>query len=290
MTIVSQTTPMLHAPSRSKHSSPRPEIRLVAIDIDGTLLRSDKTLSPAVIDSVKAVSRRGVRVVLASARPPRGIRAIYERLGLNTLQINYNGALIHDAHRRLHVYHRPLPPRLAKRIATMARRRDPHVGVYAEILDRWYTDRAHEQPQIETAKTFPPDYVGPLESFLHLPITKLMLVAPPQRLQSIRRIIYAQFSRSVGFAISDPHVLQIIHRDVDKAAALRLTATHYGVQQDQVMAIGDAPNDIGMLRWARLGVALANAWEQTRQAAHTTAPSNDDDGVAVALQEHILRP
>jgi Cof subfamily protein (haloacid dehalogenase superfamily) len=271
-------------------SQPRAPIRLIAIDLDGTLLRSDKTVSPRAIETIKAVKKRGVRVVLASARPPRGVRDIYHQLGLDTVQINYNGALIHDPHRRAHLYHHPLPRKITRQITRWARRIDPHVGVYAEILDQWHTDAPHDEPQIETAKTFPPDYVGPLHTFLHLPITKLMLIAPPARQKKIRQGLARLFSRKISVAISDNHLVQIIHRRVNKGRALSLIADHYGIHREHVVAIGDAPNDIEMLRWAGVGVAMANAWDQTRRAADVITLSNDEDGVAAILEDFVLRP
>jgi hydroxymethylpyrimidine pyrophosphatase-like HAD family hydrolase len=89
-------------------------------------------------------------------------------------------------------------------------------------------------------------------------------------------------------AISDAHLLQFIHREADKSVALAQIAASYDIPAERVMAIGDAPNDVRMLHWAGLGVAMSNAWEQTRRVANAVVPSNDDDGVAYAINKYVL--
>lgn len=264
--------------------------RMIALDVDGTLLRSDKRLSPRVTQAVVRAADAGVAVVLASARPPRSLRDIHRFLKLETLQINYNGALVHDPISRKHVHHKPLPPELASRVVKYARRVDADVVVSLEILDKWYTDHVDETLPTETSKAFTPDFIGPLESFLHVPVTKIMLLAKPHRLTRIRDAITKKFGDEVGLAVSDPHLLQIIHPEADKARALAIVAGRYGIHPSEVMAIGDAPNDLSMLHWAGLGVAVGNAWDSVRAAADIVVPPNDDDGVAHAIEHFVLTP
>ena len=225
-------------------------VELVAIDVDGTLLRSDKRLSKRAVESVVDVSNLGVKVVLASARPPRSVREIYAHLGLETLQINYNGALIHDPPRRRHVFHQPLDAVLAKRVVRLARRLDRNIAVSIEILDRWYTDRIEYELLTESSRSLNPDFIGDLNAFLHVPVTKLMLLAPPDRLARVREAIQRKYAGRVSVVISDEHLIQIVHPQVDKGAALAHVAGQYEIAPENVMAIGDAPNDLGMMRYA----------------------------------------
>lgn len=262
---------------------------MVAIDLDGTLLRTDKRLGAHSVEAIAEATRRGVHVVLASARPPRSVSEVYRRLGLNSVQINYNGALIHDLPRHRHLYHCPLPPRLALRIVRSARRADPQVVVSAEILDRWYTDRVDPTLATQTSLQQAPDHLGPVEGFLNVPVTKLMLLGPPERLGYVHGTVRRRFGRKVGLLVSDRHLLQIVNRQVDKAAAVARVARDYGIPRTQVMAVGDAPNDVGMLRWAGLGVAMSNGWALAREAADCIVPSNDEDGVAHAIERYILQ-
>lgn len=265
-----------------------PGIALIAIDLDGTLLTSDKRLSKRAVEAITRCAAQGVRVVIASARPPRSVREVYGILGLDTFQINYNGALIHDPPRNAHVFHQPIEAALAQRIVRAARGVDPDVAVSVEILDRWCTDRIDPAFETETSKAFKPDFIGDAEAFLCEPITKIMLLAPPERLVPIRRDIAAKFGSEVTLLVSDDFLLQIVHREVDKAVALDWVAKSYGIDPANIMAIGDAPNDVGMLRYAGLGVAVDNAWEAARAAADAIVPANDADGVTHALHHFVL--
>ena len=264
------------------------QITLVAIDLDGTLLGTDKLVSKTSAEAIAATLAAGVHVVLASARPPRAVREIYHSLKLDSPQINYNGALIHDPATGDHIHHQPLDGSLAFRIATLARQIDPHVVVHAEVLDQWLTDRVDETLEIETSRTFEPDFIGPLDEFLNQPITKLMFLAPPSRLAGVRKAIQEHFKEDVNVAVSDPHLIQVIDRRVDKGHAVEMIASRLGVNREDVMAIGDAPNDVGMIRWAGLGIAVTNAWPEAIEAADTVVESNDDHGVASALQRYVL--
>lgn len=275
--------------TRRRRPAPRPgQIRLVAVDVDGTLLRSDKSLGRRSIQAIRQAVDAGVRVILATARPPRSVRPIYDQLALDTLLINYNGALIFDpVHHRI-LYHRPLDALLVRRLIRLARRLNPDILVSLEILDRWFTDRLDPRFQTETSKTHHPDYLGPLDAVLNQPVTKLMFLAEPQRLEPVRRTLARHFRRKITIAVSDPHLIQINHPYATKARALARIARYYHIPSSQVLAIGDAPNDAGMLRWARWGVAVGNAWPQLRRAADVLVASNDDEGVAQAIEQYVL--
>lgn len=281
------TAPRTHA-ARPVAVRERPAIEMVAIDVDGTLLTSDKRVSVRNIEAVRATVKSGVRVVLASARPPRSMRELYGHLGLDTLQVNYNGALIHDPIRKRHVHHQPLASAVARKVVRAARALHPQIVVSVEILDKWYTDHVDESLPTETSRVFTPDFVGPLDAFLHVPVTKVMLLGRPAWMPKVREAVLKKCEGQVGIAVSDAHLLQIVHPRVDKAIALARVAREYDIPAERVMAIGDAPNDVGMIAWAGLGVAVENGWQETRDAADAIVPANDEDGVAVALKRYVL--
>lgn len=267
---------------------PRPTVRLLAIDLDGTLLRSDKQVTRVTADAIAAATKAGVRVVLATARPPRATLPYYSGLGLDTLMINYNGALIHDPAKRRHLFHLPMDADLAGEIIDTARRAYKGCVVSVEILDRWYTDHYDETLPIETGRVFTPDFVGPLEAFLTRPVTKLMLLAQPEHLRKVIEAVQRKHGDSVNLSQSEMHMLLVMNRGASKGKALARVAEHYGVEQPATMAIGDAPNDVSMLRWAQLGVAMGNGWQAALDAANVVVASNDDNGVAQAIQRYVL--
>ena len=268
----------MHAPT----PDPRP-IRLVAIDLDGTLLNDAKQVSDRTALALRELPARGVKVVIASARPPRSVRHVYRLLGLDTLTVNYNGALIWDEPNRRAVFHLPLPGALVAEIVDVARDHVDDVGVSCEVLDRWYTDAVDETHVTETGRLFKPDVVAPLESFVHNDATKLMLAADPAAIARLEALLLGRFGDRVLVIQTDDDLLQVSHPAAGKAAAVRRVAAHYGVPLDQVMAIGDAPNDVGMLQQAGVAVAMDNARAVVKQVADWVAPSNNDHGVHAAL-------
>lgn len=257
-------------------------IRLIALDLDGTLLTSDKQIGQQTLDALRSLSSR-VKIVIASARPPRSVRPAYRLLGLDTWQINYNGALIWDEPAQRTVYHRPMPGELVRQMIELARDMFEEVLVSCEIQDRWYTDRLDENFATETGKLFKPDVIADYHTFCDQPITKLMLLGEPRMLLRLEPLLLEKFGRSVTIVQTEDHLLQIMDHRVSKAAALSKVAEHYGVAPQQIMAIGDAPNDVGMLQLAGVAVAMDNAPAVVKQVAHWIAPSNDQQGVFAAL-------
>ncbi|MEO1237519.1 MAG: Cof-type HAD-IIB family hydrolase [Planctomycetota bacterium] len=262
-------------------------VDLVAIDLDGTLLTSDKRLSVKAIEAVTEVRRRGIKVVLASARPPRTVREIYDHLKLNTHQINYNGALVQHPDHAQPLMHQPLSPDLAYAICTVARKTDNRCIIALEILDKWYTDKHDPTLETETSKKFKPDYVGPLLEPLKQPITKLLVMAPPDRMAIIRKVLVERYKSAATLVVAEDHLTQISHYEADKGRALVRLCEKYGVDPAHTMAIGDGPNDVGMIRTAGVGVAMGNAFDEVKAVADVVAPTNDRDGVAHTLWKYV---
>ena len=259
------------------------EIRLLALDLDGTLLNDSKKVSPQTIEGLACLAQRDVRIVIASARPPRSVRHIYADLKLDTLQINYNGALIWDEPGGRAVFHRPLAGKLVRGIIEMSRDLFEEVLVSCEVMDRWYTDKVEEKHTTETGRLFRPDVIAPLEEFFEIDTTKLLLSAEPNIISRLEAQLLENFGDRVTILQTDEHLLQIAHPNVGKAQALQRVAGHYGVPMNQVMAIGDALNDVGMLQSAGIGVAMDNAHSAVKAVADWVAPSNNDHGVHAAL-------
>ena len=272
--------------SRTELSRPRSPIRLLAIDVDGTLLRSDARLSQGVVQACRAAERAGCVVVLATARGPRMTSWIIQALDITAPTINYNGALIWNPLDSVAQFHETLSGELAGRIIAEARSIDPQIMVAIEVLDRWFTDRIDRQFDELTD----PDVIAPLSSFLSDPVTRVTLLGMPESIQRILGSIRERYwqQREVALFNPDPQVIQVTHRLVDKGIALQRVAQRMEADREQVMVIADADNDLGMMEWAGLAVAVANATDQVKQLADAIVPSNDDQGVARAIHRYIL--
>ena len=263
-------------------------IKLAAIDLDGTLLDEDRSISQRCLAAIARASRAGVHVVLATARPPRSVRDYHRCCGLRTLTINYNGAMIYDPAREKVIAHEPIAQSLALKVITFARAKMPQVLVSVEIVDQWMTDRLDESFQTEVARAFVPDQIGPLELIITEPVTKLMLLGELESLLVLQQQLSLHFHGQLTIMRADRQLIQIMAPGVSKGAALARVARHYGVAREQVLAIGDAANDLQMLKWAGVAVAVDNADPIIKDAADHVVASNNCDGVAEALERFVL--
>jgi Cof subfamily protein (haloacid dehalogenase superfamily) len=268
--------------------NPSYPIRLVAIDLDGTLLTDSKQISDQTAHALRCLPARGVKVIIASARPPRSVRHVHRMLGLDTLTINYNGALIWDEVNQSPVFHRPLPSGIVQRIVADARDLFEDVQITCEILDRWFTDRFDPAHTTETGRLFKPDVIAPLDTFCDWQITKLMLLGDAAMITRLVAELSLLYADQVTILRSDDDLIQIMDRRISKSVALQIVARHYGVRKREIMAIGDAPNDVGMLQMAGIAIAMDNAHDLVKRVSHWVAPSNNDHGVHAALVRYGL--
>ncbi len=268
------------------------KIRLVAIDLDGTLLNSDKRVTETTSAILRSARREtGVHVVLASARPPRTVLPFYSLLDLDTPMINYNGALVMDPNGGRVLLHRAIPPQVAGKVVNFARRTYPDVLVSAEIMDKWYTDQydpSRDPFLTETAKLFEPDVVAPLRQWINQDITKILLLGEGERLTEVAMGLADLLPEQIAMVQTEGFLLQVMHPQVSKAVALRLVCDELGVNREETMAIGDNANDVGMLQWAKVGVAVGNAVPAALEAADYVTATNDADGAAHAIRRILL--
>jgi len=265
------------------------KIHMVAIDLDGTLLNSSKEITQTTAEILRtARSEAGVKIVLATARPPRSVRPFYDLLDLDTPMINYNGALVLDPADGRVLMHRPIPVKNCRGIIRLAREIYPEVLVSAEIMDRWLTDRLDPAYNTETGLLFSPDVVAPIDDWINQSMTKLLLLGHSERLKDVAAAVRQRFTHQVAMVQTENYMLQIMHATVSKAQALRVVAAEMHLRRGQVMAIGDNANDVGMLQWAGVAVAMANAAPEALAAADHVADHHDADGAAHAVRQLIL--
>jgi len=162
-------------------------------------------------------------------------------------------------------------------------------GKTIEVLNTDAEGRLALCDALTYSERFDPDFVGPLNAFLTVPVTKLMLLAPAVQLKPVRAAIHEHFRNDVGLMESDENLLQYVHPRVDKGRALRFVADRYKIPKEKVLAIGDAPNDVSMLKWAGLGCCVSSGWAEALAAADEIIPPNDEDAVAYAIQTFVLK-
>lgn len=262
-------------------------IRLVALDLDGTLLDSGQKIPEQTLAAVAAAAA-GVRFVLATGRMYAASAPFAAELGLvDAPLVTYDGALVrlHPSGRDL--LHRPLPPGLARSIAAWAEGQ----GIYAQA---YVDDRLYVPALVPVAEQYsqrvgvPATPVGPLSSWLERPATKLLLVLEPDRLDPAAAKIAARFPGQAECHQSLGRYLEVVAPGVNKATGLAQAAEYLGIPRGQVLAVGDDANDLAMLQWAGAAVAMSHAPAAVRAAADYIASAGPGHGVAEALQHYGL--
>ena len=275
-------------------ATPRPlpiePVSLVAIDLDGTLLLDDGVLSVRSAEAVAAAVDAGVRVVICTGRSPSSASYVYNALGLDTYMVAHNGALVLHPRRGEVLQHHTLPAELAQAVVRIARSISPELSMGVEIGDKTVIGRRGGGLAVDPTIKDVSQQRSKLEDALREPVTKVMMTAPPQVLGDVQLALHHHLGDRISFALSHMNLLQVVEGRVNKAEALTRVAARYGVMPAEVMAIGDAPNDREMMDWAGLSVAVGNAWPEIANRAHFTVPTNEQDGVAIALQRYVLGP
>lgn len=258
-------------------------MRLIAVDLDGTLLRSDKTISERTVEALRQVRGRGFTVVPVTARPPRFLRKLALDREIFDVAICCNGALVYDVPGETIIEHRALEPADALRIVTLLRETLPELCFAAELGLRYGWDSRYAC--LPGALLDPDGIVAEVDSLLTEPVTKLIARHP-----SLAFDLLLDSARSLALGEceithSSTEFIEISRRGVDKAAALIDFTARLGLSPAEVIAFGDMPNDLPMLRWAGHSIAVANAHPDVLSTVDAVTASNDEDGVAVMLEQ-----
>jgi len=254
--------------------------KLVATDLDGTLVRSDGSVSAYTAEVLAAVEGLGVPVVFVTGRPLRWTEEVFEHVGSHGLAVVSNGALVWDVARHRPHLERPIDPELGLTICAVMRQALPGtvfavetlagIGLEPEFLER--------HPVPDGARR------GPIEELFDRPALKLLArheeLAPQEFWDAAEQAVQG---RLVITWSSTTSLLEISAPGVTKASTLALLCADLGIDAADVIAFGDMPNDLPMLGWAGTSYAMADAHPTVTAAAGHVAPGHDDDGVARVL-------
>lgn len=263
--------------------------RMLAVDLDGTVLTSHGELMPRTRRALARCQARGIEVVLCTARPPRSATPHWRRMKLTTPLIAYDGAMVVQPATGEVLLNRTMPGALASKVLEEARRVHPEMVITFEIEDKWWTDELGASIITRTAKEgFRPDVVCELDACVTRPVTKILVSRSAETLAALERRLRRNLGKQLSVVRIEDYLLEMTAAGVSKAAGLRLVARRYGTKPSDVAAIGDGMNDIAMLEWAGLGIAMGHARKAVKRAADIVTASNDEEGVARAIEEHLL--
>lgn len=261
--------------------------RLLALDLDGTLLDPKREITPRTHEALRRAVEAGVTLVIATGQTFPALLSLCPGVPLNGPQIVYNGAIIADIADGSPLYEQLVPveyilPTLgALQEQDIFRVYHTHESVFADAgtpgARNWYRPPAPTAVEVQdVAELYP------------RPCIKLVGVCDPTELARKRVYFEELFASQLYVTQAASDLIEFLHPEVSKGRALLKIAGMLGISSTEIAAIGDNHNDIDMLRFSGLGIAMGNASEEVKAAAHYVTLSNAEDGVALAIEEQIL--
>lgn len=265
--------------------------KLIAIDIDGTLLNSKRELTQETIDAITEARSRGVKVILASGRPIAGMRKQLNALNMTTdddYVIHFNGSIVETAGTGKIIHSEILTGADAKLVALTAKNLNVNTHAFSHSIGL-ITPKASKYTNVEAT-------INDIElhemDFSELEddhaIVKAMIVDEPENLEAAIQQLPQHLHDKFTIVKSADYFLEFLNPRSNKGLAVKKLAETLNIPQEKVMCIGDAGNDRHMVSYAGLGVAMGNAMEETKEVADYITTTNDENGVANAIRKFVL--
>ncbi len=283
---------MAAAPFVPRSVAPELPIRLIALDIDGTLVDDDLVLGDRTVTTIRRAVHRGIRVSLVTGRMTFSAIRFAETLALTEPVIGYQGALIREMPRSVDragrlLRHRPLAPALARRAVAWSRERglDPHVNHLERLIVRADDPRVDDYSAfLGTRATRAEDLV----EWIQRPVTKIVAVGPPGLPISLLDRARTEFLGDADVTVAHPRFLEFVAPGVSKGQAVRWLARRAGVPLGSVLAIGDQLNDLEMLAAVGHGTSMPSAPQEVLNVARYVAPPLAEEGAAQVIERLAL--
>jgi len=266
--------------------------KLLALDLDDTLLRTDLTISGRTCNFIKKLAAKGIIVVITTGRVPKAMEKFVKMLGLNKTagyMICGNGTLILNTKTKEVLNDIKIPLKTALAAFDLIDAEEFSAQIYDE--DRIFVSRRNEFSDADHKLTgmrqvVPPDFHSLLAE---KGANKIVIPADPMLLKPLEEILRNVMGRKITLFTSKPYYLEILPPDCDKGTALRWIAEKLNIKKEEVIAFGDSMNDDSMLRWAGIGVVMCNGHEHLKEISRfITRFSNDEDGVVDFLETNRL--
>ena len=266
--------------------------KLIVLDLDGTLTNEKKEITPHTLSTLIRAQEMGVKVVLASGRPTNGVAPIAEKLRLNEYGgyiLSYNGGEIINWKTGELLYKNLLEPDVLPYLYQCAQ--DNHFTIMT--YDGGYV--VTENPSdiyVRKAALLNIMPIKEVDNFLEAvashPISKCLIMGDADRLAALEKKMNNTLKGRMGVFRSEPYFLELVPKGIDKACSLAVLLDKLGVTKDETIAIGDGYNDLSMVQYAGLGVAMANAQQIVRDNANYITLSNEEDGVAHVIEQFVF--
>ncbi len=257
--------------------------RAAAFDLDGTLLRSDKSISDLTLHTIQQLQERGMMIIIATGRSRESLEPFRSRLDIHTPIICYSGACVMDADTDEELVHLTMPEPVCRDIVKLSR--EFNLPLHAYSNHKLYYEPNSVQARSYEALARSSSVMIDFDSITSLTFTKAMYIGDVPTIERVRACLEQSYPGALSKVYTYLDYFEIMHARADKRYALEFVLSRFGISQDQTLAFGDGENDLGMLAWAGHGVTMANAPQEVLRQARFIAPHNDEDGVARYLRK-----
>lgn len=264
-------------------------IRLLALDVDGTLVGEDLTISPRVRAAVANAQAQGITACLVTGRMFRAAVPFARQLNLSAPLICYQGAAIIDPGSDEVLLSRPLQPPVVQSVIEIAAADGVHLQLYAN--DQYYVEKENEHSALyaRLSQVAPVTVPSLRTMFAGMPATKAVIIEEPERAQAYLPRLHAALGSAAYITRSYPQFIEILDPAVDKGVALEFVAQRLGIVRNDIAAIGDSWNDAPLFRAAGAGYAMGSAPPELVALATAVVGDVTQDGVAQAIERYVLR-
>ncbi len=264
--------------------------KLIAIDMDGTLLNDEKKISQANFDAIQQARKNGVKVVLASGRPLVGFKRYLEELNLTTeddYAVAFNGGLVQSTEGTKTISKTPLSLEDYKSLYKLSK--ELKVNIHALTEDSVISPKDSKYTRHEAEMNHICNVIIPVDEVtIDTTIVKVMFIDESEIIERIIEEIPEEVSSKYTVVRSSPFFLEFLPKSVNKGVGVAALAKKLNIKQEEVICIGDAGNDIHMIKYAGLGVAMGNAFPEVKKVADFITKTNEQDGVAFIINKFIL--
>ncbi len=265
--------------------------KFVVLDLDGTLTNSRKELSARNREALIALQKNGVKVILASGRPTYGIVPLAKELELEKYGgyiLAYNGGVIIDCTTNKEVYSNVLPMNMLQPLYEASIKYDTTILSYdneyivtEKSADKYVGIEAHlNKMEVREVESF--------VDYYPTPVPKCLAVGEPEKVVALENELKREYDKVMNIYRSEPFFLELVPLGIDKAQSLSVLLQRIGGSKEEMIAFGDGFNDLSMIEFAGIGVAMANAQDEVKSRADIVALSNDEDGVADYIERELL--
>ncbi len=265
------------------------EIKAVALDLDGTLLNSEKKISKVNKDTLKELEERGIKIFLVTGRTYEATKPYAKELGLKGTIISYNGAKVVEFEEEKVIFELPLEEEYSKKIISLGKNRGFHINLYQE--NKWYVEDLERKETLHYAKmTGLTPVKKSFDEFENYNMTKITIqdMKNSQEFNEFCKEIAEVFEGEVYTAKSQNFLFEVLNKNVNKGIVLEKILKENGISTSECVAFGDANNDLEMLATVKYGVAMGNSSAELKSKVNYVTDTNDNDGVAKFLKKYFF--